>query len=119
MTDIVLYIAVAVIAVAVVLWMMRKSEKYANFRTLSTQYSNPLFSPCVSKRCAGGPYMFSSDPYMQAMCASMDPGCLSCKECTRAGYNGKPVQFEYSQLSNGCWGNSMCNTKPSSSLCVL
>lgn len=63
--------------------------------------------------------MFSSNPYMKAMCDSMDPECMSCKECTRAGYNGKPVQFEYSSLSNGCWDNAMCNTKTPTSLCVL
>lgn len=118
MTNIVLYLVIATVAIVLV-WFRTSAETYANYRTLATQYSNPLFSPCVSKRCAGGPYMFSSDPYMQAMCGSMDNECLSCKECTRAGYNGKPVQFEYSQLSNGCWGNSMCNTKPTSSLCVL
>lgn len=119
MTNLLLYLTVAAAIVFVVWFVKSPAESYAEYRTLATQYDNPLFAPCIGKRCAGGPYMFTGDPYMQAMCASMDQDCLSCKECTRAGYNGKPVQFEYSALSNGCWGNSQCNTKDPTSLCVL
>lgn len=119
MTNILLYLAAAAAVIVVAMYMISTKEKYVGYRTLATQYDNPLFSPCVSKRCAGGPYMFSTDPYMKAMCGRMDQDCLSCKECTRAGYNGRPVRFEYSSLSNGCWDNSMCNTKTPTSLCVL
>lgn len=116
-------IIISMIIIMIVYWWSKNSEPYfggvGNYRTLATQYDNPLFSPCISKRCAGGPYMFTNNPYLQKACASMDPGCLACKECMAPGYNGKPVHFEYSTLSDGCWGNSLCNTQTPTSLCVL
>ena len=120
-SNIIAYIVVATLVIGA-LWFMtmqKPAETYANYRTLSTQYDNPLFSPDMSKRCAGGPYMYTTDPYTKAMCQSMDQDSLACKQCTRAGFNGKPVHFEYTALSNGCWGNSRCNEKPTTSLCVL
>ena len=131
MTSIFIFIALLVIIIGVIVWQNKEEYNGAyggayggaynsgNYRTLATQYDNPLFSPCISKRCSGGPYMFTNNPYMQSACASMDPGCLACKECMAPGYSGKVVNFEYSQLSDGCWGNTRCNTTTPTSLCVL
>lgn len=120
MTNIILLIIV-LFAIAVVVWWSTNEEGYGgpsgNYRTLATQYDNPLFSPCVSKRCAGGPYMFSNNPYLRAACQSVD--CIGCRQCTKKGYYGKPVNFKYSSLSDGAWGNTLCNTQTPSSLCVL
>lgn len=122
MTNIILLIIVlGVIAAAI--WWSTDEEGYgggaspSNYKTLATQYDNPLFSPCISKRCAGGPYMFTNNPYLQTTCRSID--CLGCHQCTKKGYYGKPVHFKYSSLSDGNWRNTMCNTTTPSSLCVL
>lgn len=117
MTNIIILIVVLLMIAAAVLWST--TEMYGggspgNYRTLATQYNNPLFSPCVSKRCEGGPYMFTNNPYLQATCQGVD-----CMGCRKKGYYGKPVHFKYSSLSDGYWGNALCNTTTPSSLCVL
>lgn len=123
MTNLILLVIV-LIAIVLAVWWSKKEEYgggfYAtpnNYKTLATQYDNPLFSPCISKRCAGGPYMFTNNPYLQTACQNVN--CLGCQQCIEKGYYGKPVHFKYSSLSDGCWGNSLCNTLTPSSLCVL
>lgn len=92
-------------------------EKYNNFSyaQLGRNYNSHLESPYFSSRCAGGPYMYTSNPDMQAKCSS-----VTDKECG-TGYHGKPVHFSYSPITsqNSSWGNSLCDTPTPSSLLVL
>lgn len=86
------------------------------YKTLGTQYGNPLFSPCINKRCAGGPYMYTNNPYLQAACNSISPYEM---DKTTYGPGLKPAEFDYSVLSNGAWSNTLCNTQNQASLCAL
>lgn len=90
----------------------------SSYAKLGGGYNTQLFSPCISKRCAGGPYMFTSDPYMQALCQGVTNSDLAQKACGKA-FHGRPVHFDFTSLSNGAWDNALCNTSSPSSLCTL
>jgi hypothetical protein len=88
------------------------------YARLGGGYNTQLFSPCISKRCAGGPYMYTSNPYLQAVCQGVSNEELAQVACGKA-FHGRPVHFDYTSLSDGAWDNALCNTPASSSLCVL
>jgi len=106
------------------------------YAQLGGSYNTQLFSPCVSKRCAGGPYMYTSNPYLQALCQGVSNEELAQVACGK-GFHGRPVHFDYSGLSEsipvlskdlkkcgknlqyGAWGNALCDTPSTTSLCVL
>lgn len=96
---------------------LKTFEPFA-YAKLGGGYNTQLFSPCISRRCAGGPYMFTSDPYMQAVCQGVTNSDLAQKACGKA-FHGQPVHFDYTSLSNGAWDNALCNTTTPSALCVL
>jgi len=115
------------------IWMYQKEEfgsisrdelrsdrrSHSAYAKLGGGYNTQLFSPCVSKRCAGGPYMFTSDPYMQALCQGVTNSDLAQMACGKAFNGGRPVRFDYTSLSNGAWDNALCNASSPSSLCTL
>jgi hypothetical protein len=120
MTDkngMVLFI-ILIVAIFVYIWMRQKEDFGSSYARLGGGYNTQLFSPCISKRCAGGPYMFTSDPYMQALCQGVTNSDLAQKACGKA-FHGKPVHFDFTSLSNGAWDNALCNTSSPSSLCTL
>lgn len=88
------------------------------YAQLGGGYNTQLFSPCISKRCAGGPYMYTSNPYLQAVCQGVSNEELAQVACGKA-FHGRPVHFDYTSLSDGAWDNALCNTPLKSSLCVL
>ena len=88
------------------------------YARLGGGYNTQLFSPTISKRCAGGPYMYTSNPYLQAICQGIPNDELAQVACGKA-FHGRPVHFDYTSLSDGAWDNALCNTPLSSSLCVL
>ena len=88
------------------------------YARLGGGYNTQLFSPCVSKRCAGGPYMYTSNPYLQAACQGVSNEELAQVACGKA-FHGRPVHFDYTSLSDGAWDNALCNSPGSCSLCVL
>ncbi len=101
---------------------LKNKENYSsNYVKLYDTWTNPpyMFNQLFSSetgRCAGGPYMFSSNPYLTALCQNFqEPGC------TYSGFNrGGNVKFNYSSLSNGAWDNALCDScNPPQSLCVL
>lgn len=106
------------------LYQSMTKEKYIGinngfpYAKLGGGYNTQLFSPCVSKRCAGGPYMYTSNPYLQAVCQGVSNEELAQVACGK-GFNGRPVHFDYTSLSDGAWDNALCNTPSVSSLCVL
>lgn len=128
-------------------WLYQTIEGYSNgfaYAQLGGSYNTQLFSPCVSKRCAGGPYMYTSNPYLQTLCQGVSNEELAQVACGK-GFHGRPVHFDYSGLSEsvpmkvsapipvlsknmekcgkdlqyGAWGNALCNTPSTTSLCVL
>lgn len=119
-----LTIIIVVIAIALVIWWWTV-EGYASSYTEGGYYrlgdaygGTPLFSPCLAKRCAGGPYMYTNNPYLQALCQGTTNAKLAQCACGK-GFKGKPIKFDYSNLSNGAWTNALCNTPDATSLCVL
>jgi hypothetical protein len=121
------------------LWLYQRKESYVDsdhgiysgfpYARLGGGYNTQLFSPTISKRCAGGPYMYTSNPYLQAVCQGSDFNSgrasrgipndeLAQVACGKA-FHGRPVHFDYTSLSDGAWDNALCNTPLSSSLCVL
>ncbi len=143
---------VVVIVLVVGIWLYQTLiEGYINpgfpYAQLGGTYNTQLFSPCVSKRCAGGPYMYTSNPYLQSLCQGVSNTELAQVACGK-GFHGRPVHFDYSGLSesvspssfsvnapiptlsknlekcgknlqHGAWGNALCNTPSTTSLCVL
>jgi hypothetical protein len=114
------------------------------YAQLGGSYNTHLFSPCFSKRCSGGPYMYTSNPYLQALCQGVSNEELAQVACGK-GFHGRPVHFDYSSLSEsqsnpissfanklseslnncaknleyGAWDNALCDTPSTTSLCVL
>jgi hypothetical protein len=122
MTDkngMLIFILLIAVIIVYMWWMQNKEDFGSQYAKLGGGYNTQLFSPCVSKRCAGGPYMFTSDPYMQALCQGVTNADLAQKACGKAFTGGQPVRFDYSSLSNGAWDNALCNSSSPSSLCVL
>ena len=151
-------IVVSIILIGIFLYT-RSQENYSNnlaYARLGGSYNTQLFSPCVSKRCAGGPYMYTSNPYLQSLCQGVTNEELAQVACGK-GFHGRPVHFDYSSLSEsipmkmeintpknssmkvsapiptlsenlkkcskdlqyGAWGNALCETPSTTSLCVL
>lgn len=82
-------------------------------------YNTQLFSPTIAKKCAGGPYMYTSNPYLQVICQGISNDELAQVACGKA-FHGRPVHFDYTSISDDAWdNNALCNTPLSSSLCVL
>lgn len=120
-----------VISLVVGIWLyqtLANPEKYSDFpyAQLGKSYNPQLFSPCLAKRCAGGPYMYSSNPYLQALCQGVSNEELAQAACG-TGFQGKPAQkLDYSaigacarNLQHGAWSNALCDTPSTTSLCVL
>lgn len=136
---------IVVVTLAFGVWVYQSMEAFSNgfpYAQLGGTYNTQLFSPCVSKRCAGGPYMYTSNPYLQSLCQGVTNEELAQVACGK-GFHGRPVHFDYSSLSEsipvsapiptmsrnlekcgknlqyGAWGNALCDTPSTSSLCVL
>jgi hypothetical protein len=141
--GILIFIIVGVILFSGI-WLCQNFENFP-YAQLGGSYNTQLFSPCVSKRCAGGPYMYTSNPYLQSLCQGVSNEELAQVACGK-GFHGRPVHFDYSGLSEnvtplnvnapipvlsknlkkcgkdlqyGAWGNALCNTPSTTSLCVL
>lgn len=68
------------------------------------------FELTPEKKCDGGPYMYSSDPERQKLCAKFTRADLAQYECP-AGYNGRHVRradVGNGTLSNTEWKNPKC-----------
>ena len=76
-----IFIVVVIILVGGIWLYQTLIEGYANsgfpYAQLGGSYNTQLFSPCVSKRCAGGPYMYTSNPYLQSLCQGVSNEELS------------------------------------------
>jgi len=73
--------------------------------------NDKLFHVTPAKLCQGGPYMHQSGKTHE-MCKqlmSTPQGQYEYKQynCS-SGYNGRPVHFEYTPLSNNLWQNERC-----------
>jgi len=86
------------------------------YARLGGNYNARLFSPCMSKSCSGGEYAFSNDPYEMAWCQTAFPGVAST---SRYGLLGRPMTFDYSNLTNNSWLENSCNSPQRTSLCTL
>lgn len=97
------------------------SSHPTRYKTLGNQYTNPLFSPCLASRCSGGPYMMTGNPYLQQVCESVPNADLAQLACGKAFRGGRPVQFDYTPLSDWQWTNERCQppSLSSSALCPL
>jgi hypothetical protein len=131
-----LFICIILVGLVVGILAIQKSNEYFNsggtpYARLGGSYNPQLFSPCEAKRCAGGPYMYSSNPYLQALCQGVTNSELAQMSCGK-GFHGRPVHFSYSGLSEsvptrdcgknlkyGAWDNALCNGPTPTSLCVL
>jgi hypothetical protein len=137
-----IFIVVVIVLVGGIWLYQTFVEGYSNgfpYAQLGGSYNTQLFSPCISKRCAGGPYMYTSNPYLQSLCQGVSNEELAQVACGK-GFHGRPVHFDYSGLSEsvsplpalsksmdkcaknlqyGAWGNALCNTPSTTSLCVL
>jgi hypothetical protein len=132
-----IFIVVVIVLVGGI-WFYQSFEGFP-YAQLGGSYNTQLFSPCVSKRCAGGPYMYTSNPYLQSLCQGVSNEELAQVACGK-GFHGRPVHFDYSGLSEsvspvtalsknmnkcakklqyGAWGNALCDTPSTTSLCVL
>lgn len=97
------------IAIAVIILVYKK------FVCLQTD--NFHFEVTPSKTCQGGKYMVSSaDPEQKAYCNKLfsTPEGLaeySKYNCTTPGFNGAPLHFEYTSLSDDKWENQSCKNR--------
>lgn len=112
---------ILIVVLLVYIWIRQDHEKEnfgSSYARLGGGYNTQLFSPCKTKRCAGGPYMFTSDPYMQALCQGVTNADLAQNACGKA-FHGRPVHFDFTSLSNAAWDNALCSASSPSSICTL
>lgn len=69
---------------------------------------NFTFEVSPAKQCCLGPYMTTSNPEKEKMCSKVTKDEKS-KSCCSRGYNGRPISFEYTPLSNSNWENERCD----------
>ena len=72
-----------------------------------TQKDNFHFEVSPYKLCGGGAYMRSSDPTLQKLCDSLPEEAIARSNCC-PGFNGQPLGFERTPMSNNKWENTMC-----------
>lgn len=58
------------------------------------------------RRCLGGPYMW--DEKLANYCKQFTENDIEATTCAPGLYNGVPISFEYTSLSNANWENDMC-----------
>jgi len=66
------------------------------------------FEVSPDKLCGGGSYMRSSDPKLQRLCESIPKEDIARANCS-PGFNGSPLQFVRTPMSDGNWENRMCD----------
>jgi hypothetical protein len=79
------------------------------------------FEVTPAKLCAGGPYMYSSNPQLKKLCSHITNQEIAQVACG-PGFHGRPVHWERSTMSNDKWENNMCKNPGSwnaNSPCVL
>lgn len=112
----IIFFLIFIIVVFIIIYNNQQSKEsyiYQNdlpYSKLACSYSFPqLLSPCIAKKCANGPYMYSSNPQLKEVCDNVDNYELAQIACGKA-FNGQPIQFDYSSLSNAQWENDVnCN----------
>ena len=63
------------------------------------------FEVTPAKLCDGGPYMYSSNPERQKLCANTNTELVSCG----VGFRGRPNNFAYNtSFSDNKWENNTC-----------
>jgi len=72
---------------------------------VNTNIDNFHFELTPIKKCQGGPYMYSSDPERQKLCAHFSPKEYCQYNCGR-GFVGAPVHWNRSSESDSNWSNS-------------
>lgn len=93
---------------AMFLFLIYKLAKVSTCKGERFHFELPL-----SKKCQGFPYMQSSDPKLSQQCAEMlstaqgrhDYAQVNCG----TGFNGRPVKFDRTAMSNHMWENELCN----------
>ena len=85
-----------------VYFLMKSVEKSSTDGFL---YEAPLWT-----KCEGGPYMYSSSPELQEKCKNVDMSKYRCSK----GYQGQPINFQRTPISNDHWENEMCSNLQSS-----
>jgi len=67
------------------------------------------FETTPQKICSAGKYMLSSAPdSVKDECSKYSDDELAEYDCTTCGFNGQPVYFERTPMSNDEWKNEMC-----------
>lgn len=66
------------------------------------------FEVTPAKRCAGGPYMYSSNPELQKLCKNISPDEIAQYSCN-PGFIGAPVHWNRTSMSDSHWENKMCD----------
>ena len=64
------------------------------------------FEPSLSRQCDGGAYMYTSNPALTQACAAA-PYSDTFDTCRQPGFQGRPITFEYLNLSDNHWKNSL------------
>lgn len=83
---------------------------FAMYKSGKVQIDRFHFEVSPEKTCEGGPYMWSSaSPEKQAYCNSLSPQQYSAFNCP-AGFNGRPVHWQYTPESDSKWQNTRCAT---------
>ncbi len=64
------------------------------------------FKPSLASRCQGGAYMYSSNPVLSQACENA-PYLYTFSTCKQPGFQGRPITFEYLNLSDSRWKNPL------------
>ena len=66
------------------------------------------FEVTPAKQCCGGPYMYGVGTEKAKMCSKVPEESMK-KSCCGKGYNGTPLQFNFTPLVDDNWENPRCN----------
>lgn len=79
-------------------------------KSLNIQKDSFTFEVTPQKKCCSGLYMLQNDPKALEYCKNLPAEELAQYCCDgHAGFNGAPVHFQYTSMSDDKWQNKTCN----------
>lgn len=81
MCDILVIMIISAALLAVLIINTHTENYYA---TLSSYGYEPIYEPGLIRKCASGPYMYSSNPFMKAYCGSIPQHIIKSVACSRS-----------------------------------
>jgi hypothetical protein len=102
--------------------IMYKKEEYVSgsntpgYFRLGDAYNTHMYSPSLAHRCAQGEYTYTSNPQLLKNCKSCN---LYTASCNNKALQGRPFQFDYSDITTLGDKSDECNPQFETKICGI